>query len=83
MPSLSGPGDHATAIRTDAAEPHICKPALAGLVHQTGRPPSLTTEVQPMQSRPAASFKIRLIPHQARITGASEKCNPANVVHQG
>jgi hypothetical protein len=73
MTPLSVLADHVTTIGIDTAETHASKPALAPLVHQAGRPAGLTAEIQPMQSRTAACFEIRLIPHHGRITEAAVK----------
>jgi hypothetical protein len=73
MPLLSVRTDPEAAIGPGTAETHVFKPALARFVHHSARPASLTAKMQPMQSRAATCFKIRLLPHGGRITRTTAK----------
>lgn len=76
MAFLASRGDDEATIHPYLAKPHAGEPALAPIVHQAGRTPSRTAQVQPMQRRAAARFQVRLIPHKDKIRQMPIKSKP-------
>ena len=73
MTPAAGFGDGELAIRTQAAQTHGGEPALARIIHQARRTTRRPAQMQPVQRRPAACFKVRLVPHRGKIRHAPGK----------
>jgi hypothetical protein len=67
MTPLSCLGDGETAVGNHAAQAHGGEPALARIVHQARRSARRSTQMQPVQRRPAAGFEVRFVPHRGKI----------------
>ena len=77
----SGIGDREPAVGPHLAKPHSGQPALTWIVHQAGRAPCRTTQMQPVQRRSAACLQVRLIPHGSKIRQIPAKSKP--VIRRG